>query len=188
MAAGVATALWLMAALLLFGRAGAQGLALDAPGALRLLPTPAVVDVGSTVTVELWLEDGGNYYGLDVQLAFDPQAVQVLTQRVTPLWEVFDAGNHFTLKNEANNIAGMVWYAVVNLNPAQPFTGTGRVCAIAFTGVASATVPLRFTYAKGSTRRGDSLFPALSDGSILVRTPQRHALYVPLVVRNVPAW
>ncbi|MBC7261548.1 MAG: hypothetical protein H5T63_06010, partial [Chloroflexi bacterium] len=44
----------------------------DLPGTVRVLPHAALVDVGKMVTVEVWLEDGGNYYGIDVRLSFDP--------------------------------------------------------------------------------------------------------------------
>jgi hypothetical protein len=158
--------------------------ACDVPGTVRIQPTEADVDVGRTVTVEVWLEDAGNYYGLDIRLAFDPALVRVPSGRVTPRWEVFDSANHFAIKNEANNISGTVWYAVTNISPAEPFTGTGRICAIAFTGVASGTTPLHFTYAKGSTRSGLGLYPTMLDGEIAVRGAQQRAVYLPLVVRS----
>jgi hypothetical protein len=186
LAVAVAFVLWLF----LVGLAARPGKieaqdteAYDAPGTLRVVPAAALLDVSRAVTVEVWLEDAGNYYGLDLRLAFDPALVQVPAGRATPLWEVLDSSNHFIIKNETNNISGTLWYAVTNMNPTEPFTGTGRICAIAFTGLVSGTTPLHLSYAKGSTRNGVGLYPATMDGSITVRVPGRHVIALPIVVR-----
>jgi len=185
-AASLTLALWLLVGLLLVpcGATVPQAEAFDAPGTVRIQPAEATVDVGRTVTVEVRLEDVGNSYGLDIRLAFDPALVQVPSGRVTPRWDLLHSLNHFVIKNEANNISGTVWYAVTNIHPAEPFTGTGRVCAIAFTGVASGTTPLHFTYAKGSTREGAGMWPATADGTITVQSPAQHLVHLPVVVRS----
>ncbi|MBC7265222.1 MAG: DNRLRE domain-containing protein [Chloroflexi bacterium] len=142
----------------------------DLPGVIKILPSPATVDVGGNVTVEVWLENVGNYYGLDFRLSFDKTLVNVPSGQVTPLWEVFDPINHFIVKNQADNITGTVWYVVTNINPAEPFTGTGRVCSITFSGLAPGTTALDFYYVKGSTRDGVGLYPTQVDGMIVVGT------------------
>ncbi|MGC8787630.1 MAG: DNRLRE domain-containing protein, partial [Anaerolineae bacterium] len=156
-----------------------QAISLDIPGTIRILPAVAATNVGGSVTVEVWLENVGNYYGIDLRLAFDPAVVRVPSSQVTPLWDVFDPVNHFTIKNEANNGTGFIWYALTNINPAEAFTGTGRVCSITFQGVADGATALHFTYVKGSTRDGSALYPTMVDGTIVVgaggptRTPTR---------------
>lgn len=156
----------------------------DLPGTVRLLPNPAFVDVGQMVTVEVWLENAGNYYGIDIRLSFDSHYGNVPAGRVTPLWDVIDRNNHFIIKNEVDNASGMVWYAVINLNPAEPFTGTGRLFVVAFSGLEVGSSDLHFTYAKGSTRAGESLYPQMVDGSIIVQQPVRFELYLPIVSRS----
>lgn len=153
------------------------------PGTVRVQPHPALVDMGNMVTVEVWLEDAGNYYGIDIRLSFDPHYVSVPAGKVTPLWDVIDENNHWTIKNEVDNASGKVWYAVTNLNPAEPFTGTGRLFAVAFSGLEIGSSDLHFTYAKGSTRTGESLYPQTVDGSIIVQQPARFELYLPIVSR-----
>jgi hypothetical protein len=156
----------------------------DIAGTIKILPNPAYVDVGGTVTVTVWLEDVGNYYGLDFKLDFEKATVSVPSGKTTPLWEVFDEDNHLSIKNTVQNVDGIydqVWYAVTNFNPAEPFTGTGRVCSITFSGLAEGTTVLDFTYAKGSTRDGDEFFPTQVDGSIIVSRPPPEAFFdVPL--------
>jgi len=129
------------------------------------------------------LEEAANYYGLDIRISFDPAVVQVPAGRVTPLWGVFDAVSHFPIKNQADNVSGTVWYAVTNMNPAPPFTGTGAVCAIAFAAQAPGQADLQFTYAKGASRDGEALFPQRLGAQIMVRAPERYAILLPLCLR-----
>ena len=137
-------------------------------GTIRILPSPATTGVGEAITVEVWIEDVANYYGLDFRLSFDPAVANIPSEQVTPLWEVLDPGNHLIMKNQAHNVNGTVWYAVTNLRPAEPFTGTGRICSITFAGLAPGTTTVDFFYAKGSTRNGDALYPAQMNGEIVV--------------------
>jgi len=141
---------------------------LSVAGSIRILPATAQIDPGQSVTVEIWLENVGDFYGLDLRFSFDPAVVSVPTGKATPLWELFDATNHMVIKNEANNTTGQVWYAVTNLNPAAPFSGSGRVASITFQGVAPGGSPLTFSYVKGGDREGGSLYPTWSDGHIQV--------------------
>lgn len=191
---GIMVAASIVLGLLLLGWGGLHVLAngkenavCELPGTLRLQPDPALLDVGDVVTVEVWLEDAGNYYGIDIRLSFDPRYVQVPAGRVLPLWDVIDGNNHFIIKNEADNSSGLIWYAVTSLNPAQPFTGTGRICALAFYGLAAGTSYVSFTYAKGSTRDGIGMYPGTQDGTVMVRLPERYMLYLPLVSRRTVA-
>lgn len=165
-------AVWVAACLLWVG--GGSSLAGSAAHAssgpvVKVEPASAhIYPVGATTTVEVWVQDVQALYGIDVRLAFDPGVVNVPSGQVTPLWEVFDASNHFIVKNVADNGAGTIWYAITNINPAQPFTGTGRICSITFSGVAVGVSDLQFTYAKGSTRDGTAIWPEVVHGSIEV--------------------
>jgi hypothetical protein len=156
----------------------------DLPGRVRVLPNPAMVQVSQRVTIEVWLEDAGNYYGIDIRFSFDPNHVRVPAGQVAPLWEVIDRNNHFIIRNEVDNTRGTIWYAVTNINPAEPFTGTGRLCTVVFSGVEAGTSELHFTYAKGSTREGVSLYPETVDGTIVVQQPLHFELYLPFMVRS----
>jgi len=153
----------------------------DAAGTLRIRPQPARVDAGGTVTVQVWLENAGNYYGMDFKIVFEKAKVSVPSGNVTLLWEVFDPDNHFAIKNSVTSVDAthsQVWYSVTNLIPAEPFTGTGRLCSITFSGIAEGTTLLDFTYAKGSTRDGGALYPTQVDGAIVVGQMYRSRLPV----------
>ncbi|MBC7265223.1 MAG: hypothetical protein H5T64_12840 [Chloroflexi bacterium] len=167
------------------GYPAAEAVAYDASniGVIQIRPSLATVDVGGNVTVEVWLMDVGNYYGIDFRLSFDKNLVSVPSGQVTPLWELFDPVNHFIIKNQADSENGTIWYAVTNLNPAGPFTGTGRLCSITFSGLTTGTTALNFYYAKGSTRDGDPLYPRQLGGAIEVGSPPAHRfyLYLPII-------
>ena len=167
-------------------RASSPQAATDMPGTIRIRPQPASVGVGGTVTVDVWLENVGNIYGLDFKLNFEKARVSVPSGKVTPLWEVFDGVNSFTIVNRVTSVDGtynQIQYALTNVNPAEPFTGTGRVCSITFSGLAEGTTALDFPDTlierpKGSTRDGDPLYPVAVDGVILIGSMNRLRLPV----------
>ena len=138
-------------------------------GSILISPTLASAGPGESVTVTVWLSDVTDYYGLDFRLSFDPSVVEVPSEDVKPLWDLFDEEDHLIVRNTVSNTEGTVWYALTNLNPAEPFSGTGRICSITFSALAPGTTTLHFSYAKGSTREGDDLYPAPEDGEIRVR-------------------
>ena len=148
------------------------------PGTIRLEPSSVTANVGEPVTVSIWLENGANYYGIDIRFRFDEALVSIPSGHVTPLWDVFDESNRMIIKNQVDD--GLIWYSITNLNPATPFTGTGRICSITFVPLAEGLSPLNLCYAKGATRDGDPLFPTQSDG--LIRTPGATVkLYLPMM-------
>jgi len=138
-------------------------------GTLRLSPAAVEISPGESTTVEVWLQNASNYYGLDLALTYDPAIVEVPSGHVNPLWEVFAADSHFVVIDRA--AAGQVRYALANLNPAKPFSGTGRVCSITFRARAPGRTVLSLATVKGSTRNGQALWPAKADGAIVVHAP-----------------
>ena len=140
---------------------GAGGLA--QAGTILVSPTMSTMGVGESVTVTVWLSDVADYYGLDFHLQFDPSVVTAT--RIAPRWDLFDAGYNYLITDV---LSDEVHYVVSNMNPADPFTGTGQVCAIVFEALAPVTSTLHFDYALGATRDGDSLSPTKEHGEIEV--------------------
>lgn len=137
-------------------------------GIVRILAPSAAQPVGGNTTVEIWLENVVGFYGVDIRLSFDSDMVRVPSGQVTPLWDVFDSSNHFIIKNQVDNDAGMAWFAVTNMNPSEPFTGTGRVCSITFSGQRTGSTAIEFAYVKGSSRDGAPLYPQPVDGILAI--------------------
>ncbi|MGD9030214.1 MAG: cohesin domain-containing protein [Anaerolineae bacterium] len=137
-------------------------------GATCVDPASAAAEVGDDITVDVVLSDGAAYYGLEFQLSFDPDVVTVSSAQVDPVWEVFDAEHHWIVRNDVDNVSGTVHFAVTNLHPAEPFSGTGRVCTITFTALAPGRTPLHLSGVRGATHDGAALSPTSRDGQIVV--------------------
>ena len=176
------------AAKLAEGRGSGDAAALAA-GTMSLSPSDSYILVGETVSVDVWISDVTDLYGLDFVLWFDSTIVSVPTNNGTLLWEVFDPVNNFTVRNavypsppwpaycSAATNRKFYWYSVTQtedwMNPGYPlpFSGSGRVARLTFQGVEVGTSALHFCYAKGSTKDGVPLWPTVVDGSITVVYP-----------------
>lgn len=165
----------------------------EAPGAgtVRLRPAALTLGVGQTATVEVWLEDGVGYHGLELRLAWEEGPVGAAAGQVRPLWEVFDGGSHLVVRNRTgwcDDRSGQVWhgawYAVANVSPAVAFTGSGRVCTLSLTGLAPGATELRVLKAEGGTDTGGTLRPAAMGGAIVVVAPTPTPTATPTLTRT----
>lgn len=154
--------------------------ALLAAGTLSLSPSSSVIDVGATVTVDVWIHDTADLYGMDFCILFDGTIVNVPSNDATLLWEVLDPAHRSVFSNSVSDADGVscpctgmptdkcYHYLVFNLNPAEPFSGSGRFAQLTFQGLSPGTTALHFCYVMGSTRTGESLYPAWVDATITV--------------------
>jgi hypothetical protein len=147
---------------------GAQGSTTVGPS-----PADAYVAVGMTTTVFIYVTDVQDLYGADVQLAFDTSLVEVvdadpgtpgvqielLSDFLSPDWPI---------KNEADNKKGTIWYAVTQLNPSEPVSGSGPLAAIEFRGLAVGSSPITVTSQKLADRHGITIPATAQDGQITV--------------------
>jgi len=155
---------------------------------LRVSPEQAQGRVGDLLTVTLEVADVSNLYGADVQLTFDPAALEVVD--VDPSREGVqitrgtfpDPAYGEVAKDEADNVAGTVRYAITLKSPAPPASGSGRLCAISFRPKALGVSPLQIIYAE-LTDAGATVIPVLRhNGSVSVGLEYR--LSMPLVVKT----
>jgi hypothetical protein len=96
---------------------------------------------GMQFTVEVWVENVDSLYGVDIHLSFDPAVLQVVDSdlgnsgtQITPLSSFLSPD--FVIRNQADNSAGAVWFAVTQLNPSQPVSGSGALFAVTFEALA----------------------------------------------------
>jgi hypothetical protein len=149
----------------------------------RLDPVDAWVELGKTTVVNMYIQDIVNMYGADIRLTFDPSLVEVVDAdvyspgtQIQPLYGFLRPD--FVIKRGACNAvepenpdcaeAGFIWYAVTQLNPAPPVTGSGAIAAITFRGLRTGSAPIIMTYAKAADRNGLTIPLALTDGAITV--------------------
>jgi len=158
----------LLAALTLAPGAGAEQAAV-----VRLDPAAATVGEGQTAAVTVRVDDVQGLYGLDIRLGFDPAAVEVVDADPATDGVQMRPGEllkaDLIVRNTADNAQGTTWFAITQLNPAEPVNGSGVALVVTFRGKqAGATSPLKITYAKLAERAGREIPVTLQEGEIRV--------------------
>ena len=141
-----------------------------------LVPASATVGEGMTAAVEVRVENVQNLYGLDIRIAFDPAVVEVVDADPGRAGIQVRPGDllsvDFLLRDTADNAAGTVWYALAQLNPSQPVTGSGTAFIIVFKGKQrGATSPLTITYQQLADQTGTAITATAISGEIRVVEP-----------------
>jgi hypothetical protein len=159
---------------LLAWRPGLPALAQDAAG-VQVRLSPASVQVAQEQTVDLAVEVSGvqDLYGFDLSLSFDPAAVQVVDadpkrQGVQVSQGLFlDPG--LTAANEVDNRAGRLRFAMTQLNPSQPKSGSGPLVVLRLRGAAAAQAsPVGLVEVQLVSREGGVLPAALAGAQVAV--------------------
>lgn len=150
---------------------------------ITLSPSPATLDGCQTAQLEIWVNSAANLYGLDVQLAFDPAALEVVDAnsgqtgiQIQPLYTFFNPG--FFARNTADNSAGTIWFAATQLSPSLPVTGSGPIAVITFRGKAAGSLPITITSSMLSDRDGNMLPATDVNGSLNSIAPLSSALAI----------
>ena len=157
---------------------------------VRIEPASAQLQTGESVTLQIVVADVQGLYGLDVRLDFDPAQVEVLDADPEKEGVQIQPGDFlfpdFVARNQADNQAGTIWFAITQLNPHEAVSGTGAVASITFRGKAAGTSSLSFTYRLLGTRQGNSIEAVTQDGQISVEGTAA-APTVPPAETEVPA-
>ena len=124
----------------LLGAGSRQSFALpDAvdPALVRCEPSVAIGPATNTLSVDIFVEDVAGLYGADIRLTFDTTAAQVIDAdpgmpgvQIQPLAGFLSPD--LVVRREADNTTGLIWYAVTQLNPSPPATGSGALARVTF--------------------------------------------------------
>lgn len=140
---------------------------------VRLAPAEIVVAAGQTVDAAIEVVAAPDLYGIDVSLTFDPNVVEVVdadpsTEGVqVALGTFLDPG--FVIRNAADNTAGTVRFAMTQLSPSEPKSGSGVVVVVKLRGKqAGVTSPLTIVKAGAAQRTGESIPTLPSSGQVRV--------------------
>lgn len=162
--------LWLVALLLLWGAADAA--AQTGAAVVRPDPTALSVATGQTQTINIMVENATEVYGIDVRVAFDPALIEVVDADLSRNGVQMTPGAFpqpdFVALNLADNAAGALRYAVTQVNPTLPATGSGVVFSFQVRGRASGVSPLRVVLVEMANRSGELLSVTTGDGTITV--------------------
>lgn len=149
--------------------AGAQ----DQAAVVRSDPALLEIGGGQTVTLNVVLAGAQEVYGIDVRATFDPQLVEVVDADPARAGVQFSPGTFpqpdFLVRNEADNQAGALHYAITQVNPTEPVNGAGVVFS----------VQLR---AKGASGEGSFTISAVDltdrDGALLAVQPESSVIRI----------
>ena len=118
---------------------------------VALVPSAASVPVGSTVTLDIQIQNITGLYGAEVRLSFDPARLQVQDALAYQTGVQIQPGTFpnpadgFVAVNSADNAAGTIIYAMTLLAPAAPVSGTGVFARVVFQCVAGGSASVIFT-------------------------------------------
>ncbi len=142
-------------------RIAAPAHALAGSAQVRLSPASLQVGPGQTADVTVEVDGVQDLYGADVRLSFDPNILEVVD--ADPAKDgiqvsqgaFLDTG--FTIRNQADNAAGTVWFAATQLNPSTPKSGTGALVVVKLHAKAAGRSPLTVTKADMARRDGTKI-------------------------------
>ena len=137
-------------------------------------PDPTVVEVaaGQTATVQFVLADAQNAYGIDVRATFDPQLVEVVDADPGKEGVQMTPGDFlrpdFVVRNAADNEKGTLRYAITQVNPTQPASGTGVLFTVQFRGKAAGETALTLGPVELANRQGQLIPVTIQGGTLKV--------------------
>ncbi len=170
--------------------AAGVGAAPDFPPAIvRCDPSYAQGFTDGTVSVDLYLEDTQNTYGIDVQVTFDSTIATVADQnsgapgtQIAPLYSWFTPS--FMISNVACNPGdpssfgcsspadvGSIWFAATQLNPTPAVNGSGPFARVTFQPLTFGTFTMHFFYHKLSDPGGVEVPSTSQDCTIRFLSP-----------------
>lgn len=150
---------------------------------VTLDPNPGTISGCETIEVHVWINDIEELYGADIRLSFDPTVVEVVDANPDAIGvQVRDEGflgpYTFCTLNSVDNGAGTISYAVTQLNPSLPKSGSGNVFTILLRGKAQGVSLLNFTYVKLAERNGQTLPATPLGGSVTTNPPAAPSLSI----------
>jgi hypothetical protein len=157
------------------------------PLQVRVLPAEGHFSVGHDFQVEVWVENVSGLYGADVQLSFDPTLLAVLDANpAQPGVQVMPRADllapDLVVRRDADNGAGTVWYAVTQLNPRLPASGSGALFSFTARALAPGRSAVVVTEQTLNTQDGMPM-PAEAFGAVYDFSPQQELrVLLPLVL------
>ncbi len=143
------------------------------PVLVSFAPESAQVTVGETVSVAVNVADVPELYGFTVALTFDPGVLQV--QDSDPVLAGVQVGFGTFLQpgavivNHVDNENGFVEFAMTQLNPSPPQSGSGSLIVLSLLGETAGSVsPLEIVFVQLAAPRGIEIPSSGSSGSVEV--------------------
>ena len=124
-------------------------------------PLTSTINIGATTVVNVWIQNVSNLAGAEIHLTYDPNLVQV---------QKIDAGGFPSpdFVAQSNIAGGHVDYAIAQLPPHPPVSGSGIFLKITLMGRAVGTSALNFTSVILSDPGGTRIPATTQNGTIAI--------------------
>ncbi len=140
--------------------------------AVVINPPTSEVAIGATVTVEVRIENVADMYGAEVHLNFNSAVLEVVDADAGTAGVQVEHGSFlspdFVAQNTVDQGSGMIHYAIAQMPPNEPVSGTGVLVKVTFRGKTAGTSPVNFTSVILSDRNGMPISNAPQGGSVAV--------------------
>jgi Cohesin domain len=143
------------------------------PVIVQITPASAQVGVGQTIDLAVEVVNVQGMYGFDVDLGFDPDAVEVvdadpiLAGIQVSLGTFMDSG--FVITNQVDVVAGNLRFAMTQLNPSIAKSGTGNLVVLRVIGKQANTISeIKLKNVQIAKIDGSEIFTSPNSGQIQV--------------------
>lgn len=137
---------------------------------VRLQPNPIEVKVGETAQLVVDIVDVQELYGVDLLIKFDPDVLEVVDAYTGQEGTQVDFGTFLDsgleIRNIVDNTTGTVRFAMTQLNPSLPKSGSGQLVVITFKGKkVSSSSPITFEKVQLARRDGIEIQADIENGN-----------------------
>ena len=170
---------------------------------MRPDPLISAVPVGGQVVIDIYIQDVQNLYGADIRLSYDPTVLEVQDAnpavsgvQIQPLSSFLKPD--FVARNKACNVvdpadpacltAGIIRYAVTQVNPSVPASGSGPVAAVTFKRLTPDVTPLWIVTHDLSDRYGVTISSTTQKGRVDLMAPLTNSIYRLCFADGCAAW
>jgi len=153
-------------------------------------PPSGYILMQDEIAIEVWVSNVNHLYGLDIRATFDPGQIQIIDAdpsrdgvQILPRRDILSPD--IIVRREADNDKGVIWYAVTQLNPAPPVSGSGAVFAFKMHPLNLGVNRFDFSNVQLVTRDGEVIqATAIPATYTIANTPfGSPSIFLPLMVR-----
>ncbi len=139
---------------------------------VRFDPSSATVAVGQVVNVNVQIDSVAGLAGAEVNISYNPALLDVQDADPNKAGVQIAPGSFLkpdlVAQNTVDTAQGKISFAVTQVAPTQPVTGSGVLATISFKGKADGTSPLTFNVVNLSTSGGTAISRTVQNGQIKV--------------------
>jgi LysM repeat protein len=141
-------------------------------------PSTREIVLGETKKVRIQVENVTGLFGAEVHLTFDPNLLEVVDADADKDGVQIEPGDFlspdFMAKNNVDQSTGRIVFAVAQMPPHEPVSGSGVLAKVEFRGKAAGTSALTFSTTQPtspvilSDRDGNAISTSIQNGTVIV--------------------